>query len=663
MPRLHKLHQFLIFTLILGAGLLLLYATGFKNQFIFDDSIFTDGRIFGQYGGLLPLKPRLLSYGSFVWIDAIWTQSWALQRAVNALLHLATALSMAALVYQLLKNTRLWGEEFETGDNLKTQRWAASGVAAAIWAFHPVAVYGVGYLTQRSIVMATLFVTLALLSLVIGLQNKRPVGYALALGFFALAMASKEYAITALLLVPVFYIYIRQPGIRQIAIATVISFGLLALVGGGLFLAYGDILGQVFDETSRAFALQLERAHPGITDKLYPLSIINQASLFWRYGLTWFVPMPSLMAIDIRPVFPVQFLAMELVGAIAYLATIVAALWVLIRRQDAWRLVALAVLVPALLFATEFLTVWVQDPFVLYRSYLWSLGLPILLAMPLAYVGGKAMVVVALASCLSLAALSYGRIDSLYNARSVWADAAAKIDLQAPANAVGRWRPFMNLGADALDRGDNAEAQRLFNNAINLGEPLGSANMNLGVTLQQLKQHEPALAQFAQAQAKGFLEPSLFFHLGESYFATRAFDQAIQNFSLALAQSPNPEITFMSRVRRAEAATALGDFDTAIADYTVIIAAKPDAQRYTIGLAMAYNGKKDHAQALQVLNPIIAARPTAAARYARALTYFQMGNRKASQEDLTMAINEQPQNPVFQHLARQLQTPATTTKP
>jgi tetratricopeptide (TPR) repeat protein len=663
MPRLHKLHQFLIFTLILGAGLLLLYATGFKNQFIFDDSIFTDGRIFGQYGGLLPLKPRLLSYGSFVWIDAIWSQSWAVQRAVNTLLHLATALSMATLVYQLLKNTRLWGEEFETGDHVKTQRWAASGVAAAIWAFHPVAVYGVGYLTQRSIIMATLFVTLALLSLVIGLQNKRPVGYALALGFFALAMASKEYAITALLLVPVFYIYIRQPGIRQIAITTFISFGLLALVGGGLFLAYGDILGQVFDETSRAFALQLEQAHPGITDKLYPLSIINQASLFWRYGLTWFVPMPSLMAIDIRPVFPVQYLAMELVGAIAYLATIVAGLWVLIRRQDAWRLVALAVLVPALLFATEFLTVWIQDPFVLYRSYLWSLGLPILLAIPLAYVGGKAIVVLALASCLSLAALSYGRIDSLYSARSVWADAAAKIDLKAPANAVGRWRPFMNLGADALDRGDYAEAQRLFKNAIDLGEPLGSAHMNMGVTLQQLKQHEPALAQFAQAQAKGFLEPSLFFHLGESYFATRAFDQAIKNFNLALAQSPNPEVTFMSRVRRAEASTAMGDFDAAIADYTVITADKPDAQRYSIGLAMAYNGKKDHAQALQVLNPIIAARPTAAARYARALTYFQMGNRKASQEDLTMALNEQPQNPVFQHLARQLQTPATTTKP
>ena len=660
MPRIHKLHQFLIYALIMGAGLMLLYATGFKNQFIFDDSIFSDGRIFGHYGDLLTLKPRLLSYGSFVWVDAIWSQNWVVQRAINALLHLATALSIAALVYQLLKNTRLWGEEFDAGADLKTQRWLASGVAAAIWAFHPVAVYGVGYLTQRSIVMATLFVTLALLSLVIGLQNKRPAWYALALALYLLALASKEYAITALLLVPVFYIYIRQPGIRQIALVATVAAGLLIGVGSVFFLIYGNIFGQLFDETSRAFALQLEQAHPGITDQLYPLSIINQASLFWRYGLTWFVPMPSLMAIDIRPVFPVQFITLELAGAVAYVVTIVTALGVLIRAKDAWRLIALAVLVPTLLFATEFFTIWIQDPFVLYRSYLWSLSIPILIAIPLAYAGGKALLVLALTACLSLAALSYGRIDSLYNARSVWADAAAKIDLKAPANAVGRWRPFMNLGADALDRGDNAEAQRLFKNAIALGEPMGSAHMNLGVTLQQLKQHEPALAQFAQAQAKGFLEPSLFFHLGESYFATRSFDEAIKNFSISLERSSNPEITFMSRVRRAEAATALGNFDAAIADYKAITAAKPDAQRYSIGLAMAFNGKKDYTQSLQVLNQIIATRPTAAARYARALTYFQMGNRKASQEDLTMALEEQPQNPVFQHLARQLQTPATT---
>ena len=33
-------------------------------------------------------------------------------------------------------------------------------------------------------------------------------------------------------------------------------------------------------------------------------------------------------------------------------------------------------LLPALLFVTEFATVWVQDPFVLYRGYLWAIGIP-----------------------------------------------------------------------------------------------------------------------------------------------------------------------------------------------------------------------------------------------------------------------------------------------
>ena len=157
------------------------------------------------------LEPRLLSYGSFVWVDAIWSQNWVVQRAINTLLHLATALSIAALVYQLLKNTRLWGEEFDTGTDVKVQRWTASGLAAAIWAFHPVAVYGVGYLTQRSIVMATLFVTLALLSLVMALQNKRPIGYVLAHFQMGNRQASQEDLVLALNEQP------QNPAFQQLA--------------------------------------------------------------------------------------------------------------------------------------------------------------------------------------------------------------------------------------------------------------------------------------------------------------------------------------------------------------------------------------------------------------------------------------------------------------
>ena len=106
--------------------------------------------------------------------------------------------------------------------------------------------------------------------------------------------------------------------------------------------------------------------------------------------------------------------------------------------------------------------------------------------------------------------------------------------------------------------------------------------------------------------------------------------------------------------QRAEAAVAQKDFATAIADYKIIVAAQPDAQRYLIGLVMAHNGQKDYASALALLNQALAKRPTAGAHYARALTYFNMGNRAASLQDLNIALSAEPNNPAYRHLERQL---------
>jgi tetratricopeptide (TPR) repeat protein len=294
---------------------------------------------------------------------------------------------------------------------------------------------------------------------------------------------------------------------------------------------------------------------------------------------------------------------------------------------------------------------------------LWSITLPLLLAIPLAYAQGKTRLIATVLLCLVLALLSWGRIDSFYNARSVWADAAAKIDMKAPAQAVGRWRPFLNHGAEALDRADYVEATRLFSTAVNLGEPLGSARMNLGVALQQQKQHNAALEQLAQAERQGFTEAALYYHRGESYFAIRNFEEAQRSFTQALGQPQAPEVAFFTRVRRAEAAVAQKDFATAIADYKIIVAAKPDAQRYLLGLVLAHNGQKDYASALELLNPTLAKRPTSGAHYARALTYFNMGNWAASVLDLNIALSAEPNNPAYRQLERQLAGAAPKAKP
>ncbi|MFM8757364.1 MAG: hypothetical protein ACKODU_10185, partial [Limnohabitans sp.] len=540
-----------------------------------------------------------------------------------------------------------------------------SRLAAALWAFHPVAVYGVAYLVQRSIVMATLFTVLALLAWVYAIKRRSWVWLLASALAFVLALASKEYAVTAALLAPLVYIYVARPSRGRILAVTVGALGLSIAVGIGLYQAFpfiASILGEVFDETSRAFAAQLEALRPGIREDLFGLSIVNQASLFWRYGLSWFLPVPWLLSVDLRPPFPLSYLSLEMVGAIAYVLALAAALWALLARRDTWSLAALAVLMPGLMFITEFATVWIQDPLVLYRSYLWSIGVPILLAIPLAYLVGKSRFIVAGAVALALAALSLERIDSFSDSRSLWRDASRKIDRNAPANAVGRARPFVNLGVEAFEKSDYNEAERLFNLAIDMGEPLGAARMNLGVILQQKKLHQQALENFELAEKQGFDKAALFFHRGESQFALRQHEQAISNYTKALSLPQLPEAAFLTRVRRAEASVGKKDFEFAVREYREIVQLKPDAQRYSIGLAMALNGQREFQQALQIINTMIQTRPTPGAHYARALTLANMGDKAGAQRDLDIALSAEPDNPAFRHLQRQLSGQAPLQK-
>ena len=93
----------LLYALALSAGLAALYSFGISNQLVFDDGRLTDGTVFGQYGKLLQLKSRMLSYGSFVWIQDILGEGWWKQRIVNIVLHIETALTLYAFVLQLLQ--------------------------------------------------------------------------------------------------------------------------------------------------------------------------------------------------------------------------------------------------------------------------------------------------------------------------------------------------------------------------------------------------------------------------------------------------------------------------------------------------------------------------------------------------------------------------------
>lgn len=653
-----------LFAAILLVAVLGVYLPGLNNGLIFDDLRLEDGTIFGEYGNLLQFKQRMLSYGSFVWAQEILGEGWWKQRLINLALHFGVVASIYALLRALLLQNRFPGDVAGQA-KFEDSCTAALRVGVALFALNPVAVYAVAYLAQRSILMATLFAVLACWMWVRGLQTKRAAWFVGALFSYIAAVLSKEYAVTTPAMAVPLYIYVRRPNWRHIAVIAAAAALIIGAAVGVLWKIYGGIVGRLFDDQSIALAQQLEAIRPGITPQLYPLSVLNEAALFFKYGLLWFFPNVQWMSIDVRPAFPLGFSSpWHLIGAVAYVALLVSSLWLVVRRNSRWGLAALLMLFPLLWYATEFSSVWVQDPFVLYRSYLWAVAVPGLVAILL--VRFKPGTIYAAGAVLGIVfgGLALERVASLKDAGSAWADAARKIDQQAPANAVGRSRALLNFGAYQLENGQFTEAEKTLSAADALGDTNGNASFSLGVALQQQKKHAQALQAFDVAETKGFSGQSLHYHRGESALALNQFKRAFDSFDAGLktasdALEGGEKMALLMRLRRAESALGANQFDAATQDFTLLLQKSPANPRLEMGLGMALIGKGDTARALSLFDQLVQRAPNPAAFYGRGLAHHRAGHLDQSLQDLDQAIRMDPRNPQYRAVREQIAATAT----
>lgn len=653
-----------LYAAILVAAVLCVYLPSLNNALIFDDLRLGDGSIFGEYGSLLKFKQRMLSYGSFVWAQELLGEGWWKQRLINVLLHLGVVASLFALLNALVTTER-FPAALSSQEHFERSRTAALRVGVALFALNPVAVYAVAYMAQRSIVMATLFSVLACWMFVRGLQTRRSVWFVGALLSYIVAVLSKEYAvITAALAIPL-YVHIRRPGWKQITAIAIAAFLAMAAAAALFWSLYGHMIGRVFDAQSLAHVKQLEAIQPGITAHIYPLSILSEASLFFAYGVLWVFPNVQWMSIDLRPEFPLSITSLlHLVGALSYLALLAASIWLVARQSNRWGLAATLLLFPLLWYFTEFATVWVQDPFVLYRSYLWAVALPGLAAIVLAHFKPRTIYFSGIALSLVFGVLALDRVTSLKDAGSAWADAAKKIDPYAPNNAVGRSRAFLNLGAHQLENGLLAEAEQSFSTADELGDPEGNAQFSIGVIRQQQKKHAEALKAFDAAQAKGFSGRTLHYHRGESAFALGQFSKAFQSFDAALkapaeAVEGAEKMQQVLHLRRAETAIGANQFDVAVHDFTLLLQQSPGNPRLESGLAMALIGKGEHAKAIQIFDRLLAQAPHPAAYYGRGIAHHRSGHQALSLKDLDQAISMSPRNAQYRAVRDQVAATAS----
>jgi Tfp pilus assembly protein PilF len=367
---------------------------------------------------------------------------------------------------------------------------------------------------------------------------------------------------------------------------------------------------------------------------------MNQSWRFFRYGLTWFLPYEGWMSIDLRPPFPTTFLTFpQVLGPALYLATLAAGTWLLVRFRD-WRaLLGLSVLLPGLLFASEFATVWVQDPLVLYRSYLWGIGVPGIVFFLAHGISPRILVFVGFVFGGWMVWQAGDRVLSMANPEKVWTDAIQK--MPDDPRAVGRWFPHLNRGNYYLENASPILALKDFEASSKLGD-MGMGAYNVGSILMSQGKAREALGAFDLAEKQGYALYNLYCQRGGMLLAQGTIDMARDQLVRCLLADP-------PRVVRTQALVQLGRLDLqsgrraeAVASLEEALGFDPAHREAKYLLGMAFVMQREFERGKAVLDKLVAEDPQPLAYYARAIANHGLKRKAEAQSDIDNAVRLAP---------------------
>lgn len=464
-----------------------LYGQFLSNPLVLDDIPFfvMDGRgdqpVNGYHYTLFEL--RSLPYATLAWSKAAFGLSLSHFRIENLLLHAAVVLALFFVLKHLFESV------LHDGDTSGLSPRAAAFFAALLFALHPVATYAVGYLVQRTILMATLFGLLAMLAYLHGSQRQKPLWLWVSVVLYFLAVFSKEHII--MLPAVLFALTVlTQPDWRSWLRRNWGIFAAFAAVAAMVLMARKGIYGSVYEPSAAMMLVDVE------SDMAYPLSILTQSWLFFKYAVLWLLPNPDWMAIDMREPFASSLWSSYLLAFAAFIGWGAGAVWLLLKRGR-FGLLGFAMLFPWLLFMTEFSTVRIQEPFVLYRSYLWAVLGSCLL--PVLFVGLRQKMAYALAGLIAatLFVISMDRMGSMSHPILLWNDAAKLVEGRNDLHGLDRI--YNNRGVALLKEQRYSAALADFKHALELTPALPSAYTNIGAIYLETGQSQKAVEAFTQA--------------------------------------------------------------------------------------------------------------------------------------------------------------------
>ena len=487
---------YVFLALLLVTAVAVLYAGSLQYPLAFDDVFFQEAAL-REYGrSWFKFDLRWFAHVTFGWTYNLFGLNWSWYRAGNIFLHALTAVALFAFLWRLFDAVCKPAAAPSVAHEMSHSQMAFFG--ALIFALHPVSVYAVTYLVQRSIVMATLFCILSLWFYLEGLLRGRRKWFIWSALLYFLAVFSKEHCVMLPGVALALTLLFRKPSwslLRELWLPA----GLFLLAGAAIVLkakgylgaAYEPYAAQAVSQLSESTAYRSGQIQVGVSsDYIYARSAITESWLFFKYLFLWFLPNPAWMSVDLRQNFASGlFVWPETAGFAAFVLYPFAALALLLKGGRKG-LLGFGMLFPWILYLTEVSTVRIQEPFVLYRAYLWTSGLTILIPLLVPSMAVRWKVVLLSGICIVLVPLSLNRLDSFSSVWKLWNDVVEK---NSDNHLIFVERGLSNRGMASMDMGNYPDALRDFNAAIAINSKDADLYINRGTLYLKTSSYESAL--------------------------------------------------------------------------------------------------------------------------------------------------------------------------
>lgn len=517
---------------LLAIGILtcLLYVPFLNSGLIFDDHGLFSTLIIYDYAQIpFDFKRRTFPYFTLGMVQVL-TGNIEANRIFSLILHIACSgvvfLLTRTFLKQVLKTSDFSSREREQGD---TRILLIAAFGAAWFAVHPVAVYGAAYLAQRTILFATLFSLVSLLYFQRALTTSRTADILTAAFFYSAAVYSKEHAIMLPLVALALFVTLHRDGL-QLHIKKISLYLLLCVPAAlGVLVATKDIVGTSYEPRADAM-LSLMHSIPLVDSQLgqWVVSVVIQAQFFFQYLMVWVVPDVHMLSLDMRFDFVhIWFAWWTFPAAVIFFLSPIIAICCS-RRSGLIALFCCGFLYCWILFLTELVSVRFQEPFVLYRSYLWAPGYVLMLVAILYSVRTRWLLACSIPIFVLFIFLARDRLESLATEDAVWSDAAAKLE---SSSLPGSDRIFYNRGLAYLKGKRFEEAVGDFTVAIRQSPKIFQLYYQRGIAYYSLGEFNNARADFDRAISLNNKDGASYYGLGKIFERRGCFNEAVQAYT------------------------------------------------------------------------------------------------------------------------------------